>query len=884
MAVTGIRRLVLAAHFDDAILSCWAAIGGAADGVEVTVATVFAGAPPAGVELADWDRAAGAGTALEAWEVRRAEDKAVLVGARARAVHLPFVDAQYRSGPVPRAAVAVALNELVQNADEVWLPAGIGNHPDHLLVAEIGLQLSGLKSRHLYADLPYAAAEWSELLSAARRGRHDARSLRVQLDVAPSAPPLGVPAVTQLSAEEQERKRESVLAYESQTTPLVGAFGRWFEDPLIAAYELSWDAGPGRRAGRPIDTLLGKPTPSLPDPDSGRFPFLTVLVRTVMARQEQLAAALTSLAGQSCTDFEVILLQHTPTRDAAQSGWPAPQIPEALADRTRIIPVRGGFRGHPLNVGIDQAAGTYVAILDDDDIALEDWVATFRAHARQHPGAVLRCQVRSERFDHDTGQWGPEVTDWPEAFDLLQHLKINSTPTCGLAYPTACFTELQLRFDESLPVVEDWDLLLQAAAFCGVSSSAHFTSVYRRWGRGDDSLAMHSRPEWEAAMRAVTVKANQRPLLLPAGSVNRIRRDQDLVVELQRRQTELHEQNEQLIRAHDKHLEQISADHEHHVEIQRAAHEQQLRDAMNNHQHELTALRERFDGQVAESIAQNTRMFHQSTSWKITAPIRALGALRLRLAERRRSTGVRPPAQTNQTTAVDTPPPSGISLKPPPNPGVQTWPAAQFDELYEQHPDPWGYATSWYEQRKYAITVACLPKKKYHRAFEPGCSVGVLSELLAERTEYLISADFSATALLHARRRLSQYPHIHIRQMTIPTQWPDATFDLIVISEIATYLSDDDLSMLIRRTTDSLEPEGTLIIVHFRPPAGTPHTASDVHQRFRQEELLTSAATHEEEDFLLDVFHRSNTPDRTILQTNPSSGTEAGSSPAGKCK
>jgi trans-aconitate methyltransferase len=74
--------------------------------------------------------------------------------------------------------------------------------------------------------------------------------------------------------------------------------------------------------------------------------------------------------------------------------------------------------------------------------------------------------------------------------------------------------------------------------------------------------------------------------------------------------------------------------------------------------------------------------------------------------------------------------------------------------LYRQHPDPWGYTSSWYEQRKYAITVACLPRRRYRRAFEPGCSIGVLTELLAARTDALISADFAATAVEHAKHRL----------------------------------------------------------------------------------------------------------------------------------
>ena len=50
-----------------------------------------------------------------------------------------------------------------------------------------------------------------------------------------------------------------------------------------------------------------------------------------------------------------------------------------------------------------------------------------------------------------------------------------------------------------------------------------------------------------------------------------------------------------------------------------------------------------------------------------------------------------------------------------------------FEEMYREDADPWGFETSPYEHRKYAVTVASLPKLRYRSAYEPGCSVGVLS-------------------------------------------------------------------------------------------------------------------------------------------------------------
>ncbi|HEY5115063.1 MAG TPA: class I SAM-dependent methyltransferase [Nakamurella sp.] len=92
--------------------------------------------------------------------------------------------------------------------------------------------------------------------------------------------------------------------------------------------------------------------------------------------------------------------------------------------------------------------------------------------------------------------------------------------------------------------------------------------------------------------------------------------------------------------------------------------------------------------------------------------------------------------------------------------------------------------------------------------------------------------------------------------MVVPNDWPDGHFDLIVISEIATYLSDEDLTTLVRRTVTSLEDNGYLTLVNYRHPTGTPHTADEVHHRFRVDPDLRPIANHEEPEFLLDILQR----------------------------
>jgi SAM-dependent methyltransferase len=189
-----------------------------------------------------------------------------------------------------------------------------------------------------------------------------------------------------------------------------------------------------------------------------------------------------------------------------------------------------------------------------------------------------------------------------------------------------------------------------------------------------------------------------------------------------------------------------------------------------------------------------------------------------------------------------------------------TVPTSYFDRLYERSADPWGLATRWYESRKYQLTVASLPRQQYHRAFEPGCSVGILSAMLADRCEALLATDAVTDAVITTRDRLAHHAHVEIEQMRVPDQWPTGTFDLIVISEFAYYLTPSELADLVRQSADSLDADGTLVAVHWRHVIeGFALTGDAVHLAFRAHQRLELLAQYEEPDFLLDVFTRSAT-------------------------
>lgn len=192
-----------------------------------------------------------------------------------------------------------------------------------------------------------------------------------------------------------------------------------------------------------------------------------------------------------------------------------------------------------------------------------------------------------------------------------------------------------------------------------------------------------------------------------------------------------------------------------------------------------------------------------------------------------------------------------------PRPGTVPDAAGVFDRLHAGSDDPWRYTTSWYEQRKRALTLAILPHERFASGLEVGCSVGVLTRELAARTDRLTAVDVSAEALTHAARRLGGTPNVVLERLQTPGEWPAGTFDLIVASEVGYYYSAEQLDAFVRRCLGALARNGVLVACHWRHPVhGWPLDGDDVHRRLSTEAGLELLARHEEEDFLLEVFVR----------------------------
>lgn len=191
---------------------------------------------------------------------------------------------------------------------------------------------------------------------------------------------------------------------------------------------------------------------------------------------------------------------------------------------------------------------------------------------------------------------------------------------------------------------------------------------------------------------------------------------------------------------------------------------------------------------------------------------------------------------------------------------VASLPPSYFDDLYATDPDPWQFETSDYERGKYAATLAALPRDRYARILEVGCSIGVLTQQLAARCDALVGLDAAAAALERARDRCRELAHVDLSLGQVPRDWPAGAFDLILLSEVVYYLDAADVDRLVARVQASLGKGGDVVLVHWTGETHYPLTGDAAAELFvaHSVEFLQVDRQSRAEQYRIDVLHRTD--------------------------
>jgi LmbE family N-acetylglucosaminyl deacetylase len=181
-------------------------------------------------------------------------------------------------------------------------------------------------------------------------------------------------------------------------------------------------------------------------------------------------------------------------------------------------------------------------------------------------------------------------------------------------------------------------------------------------------------------------------------------------------------------------------------------------------------------------------------------------------------------------------------------------PDQELEEVHRDAQDPWGVDSRWYEHRKRDLLLASLPRPRFERVLEVGCSTGALTAALSTRADHVLAVDSSETALAAARRRLEGTPGVDVARLDVPAEWPDEEFDLVVVSEVGYFLSPAALERLVTRVAGSLTPDGVVVLCHWRHRVeGWVMDAERVHAGFEDDQLPPLQATYRDRDVELRV-------------------------------
>ncbi|HEY2900971.1 MAG TPA: glycosyltransferase family A protein [Polyangia bacterium] len=250
--------------------------------------------------------------------------------------------------------------------------------------------------------------------------------------------------------------------------------------------------------GSDLQAMLGSSAaPARPGTSNAGAPMVSVIVPT-FNRPAFLARALESLAQQTLTDFEVVVIN--------DAGRPIDAVLESFNARLAITSVRlASNRGCAAarNSALALARGKYVAYLDDDDRYHPEHLQTLLVALRSGPHKVAYADAVWMLEEKDGADYQPMRSIWQRssAVDREQLLIANPISLLSLMHERACL-DVAGRFDESLATHEDWDLIIRLAWQFGLAHVAATTGTVS-WRQDGSSARSAQSADFGRTMRLI---------------------------------------------------------------------------------------------------------------------------------------------------------------------------------------------------------------------------------------------------------------------------------------------------------------------------------------------------------------------------------------------
>jgi len=220
-------------------------------------------------------------------------------------------------------------------------------------------------------------------------------------------------------------------------------------------------------------------------------PTVSVVLAT-RNRPQLLARAIPSVLAQRYESWQLVVVDDGDdpgTRRVAEEG-----------EDERVVLVRGPQRGLSAarNVGLDRADGEIVCYLDDDNVMHPGWLQAV-AHVfsqREDVDVGYGIAVAEHRIPGELGEHGWWPSFWQLPWSRENLLRENLTDAGSLAHRRDLD---DVRFDEGIAAVEDWELLLRLTADREALAIPALSHAYSM--QGEDRLSQ--RPGFREAIEAV---------------------------------------------------------------------------------------------------------------------------------------------------------------------------------------------------------------------------------------------------------------------------------------------------------------------------------------------------------------------------------------------
>lgn len=235
-------------------------------------------------------------------------------------------------------------------------------------------------------------------------------------------------------------------------------------------------------------------------PTTDGSPLVSVIVATYN-RPDALPDCLRSILGQTYRNIEIIVVN--------DAGIDVKAIIDSLNEKGNIAYVE-----HPRNRGIAAARnsglaaanGEYIAYLDDDDLYYPDHLESLVSALENSGFKVAYTDACRRSLRSINGRDMVTRRDVPYSFDFdSDHLLVrNFIPTLCIMHEKSCLEDTGL-FDETLPVLEDWDLWIRMSRLYPFRHVRKATCEFT-WTTDGETLTSGRRAQFRETLEVIYAK------------------------------------------------------------------------------------------------------------------------------------------------------------------------------------------------------------------------------------------------------------------------------------------------------------------------------------------------------------------------------------------